>query len=49
MPKKLKADKSVIIAVLAIVFGVLIFLKPDVLSLLIALYLIIFGIAELIK
>ena len=49
MPKKLKADNSVIIAVLAIVFGVLIFLKPDVLSLLIALYLIIFGIAELIK
>ena len=49
MPKKSKADKSVIIAVLAIVFGVLIFLKPDVLPLLVALYLIIFGIAELIK
>ena len=49
MPKKSKVDKSVIVAVLAIIFGVLIFLKPDVLPLLIALYLIIFGVAELIK
>jgi uncharacterized membrane protein HdeD (DUF308 family) len=49
MPKKSKADKSVIIGTLAIIFGVLIFLKPDVLPLLVALYLIVFGVAELIK
>ena len=33
-------------ALLAIIFGILILIKPDILALLVALYLIIYGIME---
>jgi len=44
----MKLDKRTS-AALAIVFGVLILVKPDILALLVGLYLIIYGILELAK
>ena len=48
-PEKKKFDNSSLVAVLAVIFGILILIKPDVLAILIALYLIVYGISELIK
>ena len=36
-------------ALLAIVFGILILIKPDILAFLVALYLIIYGILEFVS
>lgn len=44
----MKIDKRTT-AVLSLIFGILILVKPDVLALLVALYLIISGIVELAK
>lgn len=44
----LKIDKRTT-AILSLIFGILILVKPDILALLVALYLIIFGIVELAK
>ena len=49
LPDKPKWDNTSLIAVLAIIFGILILIKPDVLAILIALYLIVYGISELVK
>ncbi|MBI2972005.1 MAG: DUF3096 domain-containing protein [Candidatus Aenigmarchaeota archaeon] len=40
--------KTKIVPVLAIVFGLIILIKPDVLALLVSLYLIVYGISELL-
>jgi uncharacterized membrane protein HdeD (DUF308 family) len=45
---KLKIDKKAM-GVLALVFGILILIRPDVLSWLVGLYLIIYGALELIE
>ncbi len=44
----MKIDKRTS-GVLSLVFGVLILIKPDVLAMLVGLYLIIYGILELAK
>ncbi|MBS3051058.1 MAG: DUF3096 domain-containing protein [Candidatus Aenigmarchaeota archaeon] len=44
----MKIDKRTS-ALLAIVFGILILIKPDILAFLVALYLIIYGILEFVS
>jgi len=43
-----KAEQDKLVAVLAIVFGILIFLKPEILVFLVSIYLIVWGITRLI-
>ena len=43
-----RADEDKLIAILAIVFGILIFLKPDILGYLVSIYLIVWGVTRLI-
>ncbi len=44
----MKLDKKTS-AIVSLIFGVLILVKPDILAILVALYLIINGIVELLK
>ena len=44
----MKIDKRTT-AILALIFGVLILVKPDILSILVGFYLIIYGLLELVK
>lgn len=44
----MKKIKNKIIPVLAIVFGIIVLLKPEIIAIVIALYLIFYGISELI-
>ena len=48
MATKEKKDTEKIIGILGIVFGILIILKPDILGILVGLFLIIMGIQKLL-
>lgn len=44
----MKKTKDKIIPIIAIIFGIIILLKPEIIAIVIALYLIFYGLSELL-